>query len=94
MKEKLQAIKEKALDRIANSENLDALNEIRVAYLGKKGELTAHETLVPTIISKLRLQHEIHHTTEPGSAYSRWQDLSDGNLYNYYVFSQPLYLNL
>ncbi|MDD6339814.1 MAG: phenylalanine--tRNA ligase subunit alpha [Butyrivibrio sp.] len=40
MKEKLQAIKEKALDRIANSENLDALNEIRVAYLGKKGELT------------------------------------------------------
>ena len=40
MKAKLQAIKEKALDRIANSENLDALNEIRVAYLGKKGELT------------------------------------------------------
>ena len=40
MKETLQAIKEKALDRIANSENLDALNEIRVAYLGKKGELT------------------------------------------------------
>lgn len=40
MKERLQEIKEKALARIGESESLDRLNEIRVAYLGKKGELT------------------------------------------------------
>lgn len=40
MKEKIQAIREKALARIAESDSLDKLNEIRVAYLGKKGELT------------------------------------------------------
>lgn len=40
MKEKLQAIRENALARIAESDSLDKLNEIRVAYLGKKGELT------------------------------------------------------
>ncbi|MGN0369723.1 MAG: phenylalanine--tRNA ligase subunit alpha [Butyrivibrio sp.] len=40
MKEKLQAIREKALARIGESDTLDKLNEIRVAYLGKKGELT------------------------------------------------------
>lgn len=40
MKEKLQAIREQALAKIAESDNLDKLNEIRVAYLGKKGELT------------------------------------------------------
>lgn len=41
MKEKLQAIKEQALAQIQTSERLDNLNEVRVAYLGKKGELTA-----------------------------------------------------
>lgn len=41
MKEKLQKIKEEALAKIQSSENLDKLNEIRVAYLGKKGELTS-----------------------------------------------------
>lgn len=40
MKERLEKIKEEALARISNSEALEALNEIRVAYLGKKGELT------------------------------------------------------
>ncbi len=40
MKEKLQAIREKAIEMIMASDNLDRLNEIRVAYLGKKGELT------------------------------------------------------
>ncbi len=40
MKEKLQAIREQALAKIAESDNLDKLNDIRVAYLGKKGELT------------------------------------------------------
>ena len=36
MKEKLQKIKEEALAKIQSSDNLDKLNEIRVAYLGKK----------------------------------------------------------
>ena len=40
MKEKLQAIKESALAKISESDSLDKLNEIKVAYLGKKGELT------------------------------------------------------
>ncbi|MGN0161482.1 MAG: phenylalanine--tRNA ligase subunit alpha [Lachnospiraceae bacterium] len=40
MKEKLQSIREKALAQIKSSDSLDKLNEIRVAYLGKKGELT------------------------------------------------------
>ena len=41
MKEKLQKIKEEALAKIQSSDNLDKLNEIRIAYLGKKGELTS-----------------------------------------------------
>ncbi len=41
MKEVLEKIKEEAVRRIAESTDSDKLNEIRVAYLGKKGELTA-----------------------------------------------------
>ncbi len=41
MKEKLQQIKEEALNKISSSGDLDALNDVRVSYLGKKGELTA-----------------------------------------------------
>ncbi len=41
MKEKLEKIKQEALRQIEASEGLDRLNEIRVAYLGKKGELTS-----------------------------------------------------
>lgn len=41
MKEKLEQIKAEALRQIEASEQLDKLNEIRVNYLGKKGELTA-----------------------------------------------------
>ena len=40
MNEKLKAIREEAVSKILESENLDKLNEIRVAYLGKKGQLT------------------------------------------------------
>ncbi len=40
MKEKLKAIVEEALEKIKDSQELDKLNEIRVAFLGKKGELT------------------------------------------------------
>ncbi len=41
MKEKLEAIKADALEKIDGAKDLDALNEIKVAVLGKKGELTA-----------------------------------------------------
>ena len=41
MKERLEKIKEEALKQIESSEALDKLNDIRVAYLGKKGELTS-----------------------------------------------------
>ncbi len=41
MKEKLQKIKEEAIVKIQASDSLEKLNEIRVAYLGKKGELTS-----------------------------------------------------
>lgn len=40
MKEKLKALVEEALAKINASENLESLNDIRVEYLGKKGELT------------------------------------------------------
>ena len=40
MKEKLKAIRDEAIAKIQQSGSLDKLNEIRVAYLGKKGELT------------------------------------------------------
>ncbi len=41
MKEKLEAIKSETLAKIESASDLDALNEIKVAVLGKKGELTA-----------------------------------------------------
>lgn len=41
MKEKLRVIMEEALSQISSSNELEKLNEIRVAFLGKKGELTS-----------------------------------------------------
>ena len=41
MKEKLQKIKEEAIRQIEQSKDLSKLNDVRVAVLGKKGELTA-----------------------------------------------------
>ncbi len=41
MKEKLDQIVDSALKRIESSESLDKLNDIKTAFLGKKGELTA-----------------------------------------------------
>lgn len=41
MKEKLEQIKKEAIEQIAKSDALDALNDVRVNFLGKKGELTA-----------------------------------------------------
>ena len=41
MREQLEKIKEEALRQIEASDALERLNDIRVAYLGKKGELTS-----------------------------------------------------
>ena len=41
MKEKLEQIKAEALKQIEASDALENLNDVRVAFLGKKGELTA-----------------------------------------------------
>ena len=40
MKDKLELIKNNALESIKNASDLNALNDIRVSLLGKKGELT------------------------------------------------------
>ena len=41
MREKLEQIKAKAMREIESSDGLAKLNDVRVAFLGKKGELTA-----------------------------------------------------
>lgn len=41
MKEKLEQIKARALEQIEKSDALEKLNEVKVTFLGKKGELTA-----------------------------------------------------
>lgn len=41
MKDKLQEITKKAMEQIDAAEEMGALNDVRVAILGKKGELTA-----------------------------------------------------
>ncbi|MCD8120962.1 MAG: phenylalanine--tRNA ligase subunit alpha [Clostridiales bacterium] len=41
MKDQLEKIREEALKQIDSSDALERLNDIRVAYLGKKGQLTA-----------------------------------------------------
>ncbi|MBO4213910.1 MAG: phenylalanine--tRNA ligase subunit alpha [Lachnospiraceae bacterium] len=40
MNDKLREIKEKAIERIKESEDLNKLNDVRVEFLGKKGELS------------------------------------------------------
>ena len=41
MENRLKQLREEALSKIESTTTLDALNDLRVAYLGKKGELTA-----------------------------------------------------
>ena len=40
MKEKLAKIRQEALEKISNANSVEALNELKVLYLGKKGQLT------------------------------------------------------
>ena len=41
MKEQINQIKQNALEEIINTQELKSLNDVRVKYLGKKGELTS-----------------------------------------------------
>lgn len=41
MNRQLQEIRERAVRMLSDAETLDRLNEVRIAFLGKKGELTA-----------------------------------------------------
>ena len=41
MKEQIEQIKQNAVNEIKNSTDLKNLEELRIKYLGKKGELTA-----------------------------------------------------
>ena len=41
MREKLEEIKKNALDVLQKATDIDALEEARIKFLGKKGELTA-----------------------------------------------------
>ena len=41
MKEQIEQIKQTSIHEIENAKDMQTLNEIRVKYLGKKGELTA-----------------------------------------------------
>ena len=41
MKEQIEQIKQKSIEEIGNSKDLKSLEELRLKYLGKKGELTA-----------------------------------------------------
>ena len=41
IKETLQAILDDASEKIQNSDALDKLNDVRVSFLGKKGQLTS-----------------------------------------------------
>ena len=54
MKEKLQKIKEEAINSIEQSDDLAKLNDVRVAVLGKKGELTAVLKSMKDILPKDR----------------------------------------
>ena len=69
MKEKLQSIREQALSKIAEAQDINLLNDIKVSILGKKGELTqvlksmkdvAPEDRPKVGRSKARGEDEIH----------------------------------
>ena len=40
MKEKLAKIRQEAIEKIRNAKTMESLNELKVAYLGKKGQMT------------------------------------------------------
>ena len=56
MQDKIKKILDEAFAKIDESKSLDELNEIRVAYLGKKGELTSLLKSMKDVAAELRPQ--------------------------------------
>ena len=56
MKEKLAKIKAEALEKIRNASSMDNLNEFRVMYLGKKGQMTEVLKSMKTVAPEDRAQ--------------------------------------
>ena len=54
MKERLQEIRERALEQINSTDSLEKLNEVRVSILGKKGELNALMEEFKTVAPELK----------------------------------------
>ena len=54
MKERLQEIRERALEQINSTDSLEKLNEVRVSILGKKGELNALMEDFKTVAPELK----------------------------------------
>ena len=63
MKERLEAIRERALAQINETDSLDKLNDIRVAFLGKKLSMitTTLRHLTYQLTTRLRM-NRIHST--------------------------------
>ena len=40
MREKLEALQAEAIEKVQQADNLQSLQDVRVAYLGKKGPIT------------------------------------------------------
>ena len=64
MKERLEAIRERALAQINETDSLDKLNDIRVAFLGKKGELTEVLKGMKEVAPEDRPKRSEEHTSE------------------------------
>lgn len=56
MKDKIKVILDQAFEKMNASKSMEELNEIRVAYLGKKGELTALLKSMKDVPAELRPQ--------------------------------------
>jgi len=81
MKKLLQELKDVSLSAIANAENVDILENLRVKYLGKKGELTAILKQMGTLSDEERpvigqLANEVREALT-GSIDARREELSE-----------------
>ena len=60
MKDQILKIKEDAKNEINNANSLQSLNDVRVKFLGKKGELTADESILRQGLQKFVRQKEAY----------------------------------
>ena len=73
MQQKLQALKSEAIEALNNATAVDMLNDLRVKYLGKKGEITTilrglgalspeERPLVGQLVNEVHSLSTIHHS--------------------------------